>query len=120
MFRIHQILLAVAAAGALNGQITQLDLHFQSRDVDFSSANATKPFKSGTTFPSVCAVGEMFFMLNAPAGANLYGCTSLNAWTLESTPGGGAPGASMASQLGDFAVARSSATVLTIGANCSL
>jgi len=46
MFRIHRILLIIGAAGALHGQITQLDLHFQSRDIDFSTSNATKPFKS--------------------------------------------------------------------------
>jgi hypothetical protein len=121
MYRIHRILLLAVVAGALHGQITQLDLHFQSRDIDFSTANATKPFKSGASLPSVCGIGEMFFALNAPAGANLYGCTSLNGWTLESTSGsGGGSGASMASQLGDFAVARTSATVLTIGANCSV
>jgi hypothetical protein len=121
MFRIHQILLLGVVAGMLHAQITQLDLHFQSRDIDFSAATATKPFKSGTTFPSVCAVGEMFFLLNAPAGSNLYACTSLNAWTLEAPSGsGGGSGASMASQLGDFAVTRTSATVLTIGANCSV
>src|ERR1700731_1584475 len=120
MFRIHRILLGVVAAGALHGQITQLDLHFQSRDVDFSTANSTTPFKSGTSLPSVCSVGQMFFVLNAPAGANLYGCTSLNGWTLESTSGSGGSGAFMARQLGDFAVVSSSGTVLSIGANFSL
>jgi hypothetical protein len=189
MCRIHQILLIILGAGALHGQITQLDLHFQSKDVDFSTANATKPFKSGTPLPSLCGVGEMFFKTDGPAGANLYGCTSLNTWTLEqpslpsvtgnsgklmttdgtsllftalggdisgppasvavtqiqgrpvasTAPGsgqalawnastlrwepqtisGGGGGASMASQLGDFAVTRSSATALAIGANCS-
>ena len=120
MFRFKQTLLLIGAAGALNAQITQLDLHFQSRDVDFSTANSTAPFKSGTSLPSICSVGQMFFMLNAPAGSNLYGCTSLNGWTLESTSGSGGSGASMASQLGDFAVVSSSGTVLSIGANCSV
>jgi len=120
MFRSHLILLIAGAASALHGQITQLDLHFQSRDVDFSTANSTAPFKSGASLPSVCSAGQMFFLLNAPAGANLYGCTSLNGWTLESTSGSGGSGASMASQLGDFAVVSSSGTVLSIGANCSL
>jgi hypothetical protein len=189
MHRAHRFLWIPFCAGLLNGQITQLDLHFQSRDVDFSTAAATKPFKSGTSFPSSCAVGEMFFKTDTAAGANLYGCTSLNAWTLEqgiyppvsgnsgkvmttdgtslmfgslggdisgpasavavtqiqgrpvsaAAPGsgqalawnaaasrwepqtlsGGGPSATMASQLGDFAVTRSSATVLTIGSNCS-
>jgi len=120
MVRIHQILLAAVTSGALYGQITQLDLHFQSRDVDFSAATATKPFKSGSSFPSVCAVGEMFFKIDGPAGANLYGCTATNAWTLESTSGGSSGGASMVSQLGDFMVARTSSTILSMGANCSL
>jgi hypothetical protein len=191
MFRIHQIML-FAVAASLHGQITQLDLHFQSRDVDFSTANATKPFKSGTSLPAVCGIGEMFFLQNAPAGANMYGCTSVNGWTLEQTnlpsvtgnsgnilttdgssllfsplggdisgspgtvtvtqiqgrpvssaapssgqalawnatalqwqpqtisSGGSGSGASMASQLGDFAVTRTSATSLSIGANCSV
>lgn len=190
MLRIQRILFAAVAAGALHGQITQLDLHYQGRDVDFSTANATKPFKSGTGFPSICAIGEMFFKVDGPPGANLYGCTSLNSWTLEQTsyptltgnsgkvmttdgtslmfgslggdisgpvgaatvtqiqgravssaaPGSGQAlawnasttrwepqtisgsggGATTASQLGDFAVTRTSATVLTIGANCSV
>jgi hypothetical protein len=175
----------------LYGQ-TQVDLRLQSKSIDFSAANATKPFKSGTVFPSVCGVGEMFNKLDAPAGANLYGCTSLNTWTLETgggspgvsgnsgkvlttdgttlffgslggdisgpatsasvtqiqgrpvsaaapasgqalawnaitsrwepqtvAGGGGGSGATMANQLGDFAITRSSASVLTIGANCS-
>ena len=42
MFRIQKILLVLVAAGVLHGQTTQLDLHFQSRDVDFSTANATQ------------------------------------------------------------------------------
>ena len=83
MFGFHRFLFVAFATGALHAQITQLDLHFQSRDVDFSSANATKPFKSGITLPSVCGIGEMFFKVDGAAGANLYGCTALNAWTLE-------------------------------------
>ena len=195
---MRQLIIYVAScAGILWGQ-TMVDLRTQSKSIDFSGANATKPFKSGTVFPSTCAVGEMFYKLDAPAGANLYGCTSVNAWTLEqSSPGSGLPsvsgnagrvlgtdgttaswnalggdiggpagsvtvtqiqnrpvsaaapssgqalawnastnrwepstvgttgggtgsGASMASQLGDFAVTRASASTLNIGANCSI
>ena len=118
MFRFSQLLCPMLGAGLVYGQITQLDLHFQTKDVDFSTANATKPFKSGTTLPSVCSVGEMYFKQDAAAGANLYGCTSVNAWTLEQTSSGSG-GATMAAQLGDFAVTRTSATALSIGANCS-
>ena len=120
MFRIDRFLLLALSAGVLHSQITQLDLHYQTRDVDFSSATATKPFKSGATLPALCGIGEMFYLLNAPPGANVYGCTSLNSWTLEqSSGGGGGSGASMASQLGDFAASRASAAVLTIGPSCS-
>lgn len=83
MLRIRPILLLAVNIGLLCGQVTQLDLRYQSKNVDFSGANATKPFKSGAILPSLCAVGEMFFKTDAPSGANLYGCTALNAWTLE-------------------------------------
>ncbi|HEY6393515.1 MAG TPA: hypothetical protein VIX89_19690 [Bryobacteraceae bacterium] len=70
------------AFGLAHGQ-TMVDLRTQSKSVDFSSANATKPIKSGTVFPSICSVGEIFYKSDAPAGANVYGCTATNAWTLE-------------------------------------
>ena len=87
----------------------------QSRDVDFSGSSATKPFKSGTGLPSSCGQGEMYYRMDATAGMNVYGCTATNSWTLEQGP----PAASMASQLGDFAVTATSATTLAIGAGCS-
>ncbi len=114
---ISRILLFVtfAGVGALYGQLTQLDLRMQSRDVDFSGASATRPFKSGTGLPSSCGQGEMYYRLDAAAGMNVYGCTAANSWTLEQGP----PAASMASQLGDFGVTRTNATTLAIGAGCS-
>jgi len=113
----HSLLLALVSCGLLHGQITQIDLRLQSRDVDFSAATTTKPFKSGTSFPSTCSVGEMFYKQDAVAGANLYACTSPNLWTVQSGAGGGA---TMASLLGDFAVTRTSASTLAIGGNCSV
>ncbi len=187
---MHRSLLVAFYAATLYGQ-TQVDLRTQSKSVDFSGANATKPFKSGTVFPSVCSVGEIFYKIDAPAGTNLYACTSLNAWTLETSGsppvtgnsgkvlttdgaalsfsslsgdisgpvsavsvgqiqgrvvssaapasgqalvwnastnrwepqnvagGGGGSGATMASQLGDFAITRTNGSTLTIGANCT-
>ena len=115
MHLMHRLLFALLYCGSLHGQLTQIDLRLQSRDVDFSAATTTKPFKSGTSFPSTCSVGEMFYKQDALAGANLYACTSANLWTLQS----GAGGATMASLLGDFAVTRTSATTLAIGGNCS-
>jgi hypothetical protein len=81
---MHRSLLVAFCAATLYGQ-TLVDLRTQSKSVDFSGANATKPFKSGTVFPSICSVGEMFYKSDALAGANLYACTSLNAWTLETS-----------------------------------
>jgi hypothetical protein len=179
---------------------TMIDLRTQSKSVDFSGANTTKPLKAGTVLPSTCGVGEMFYLTSAPPGSNVYGCVSQNTWSLEgngSSSGGGttlppvtgnagdvlttdgtniiwtalggdlsgAPGsvtvkqlqglpvtsgtpatgqvltwtgsswtpetpssgggggttsgATMASQLGDFLVTRTSSTTLSIGANCS-
>jgi hypothetical protein len=114
MFICRGLLIAIFA-GALYGQLTQVDLRLQSRDVDFSGASATKPFRSGSGLPSTCGQGEMYYRQDAAAGMNVYGCTATNSWTLEQGP----PAASMASQLGDFAVTRTSATTLAIGANCS-
>jgi hypothetical protein len=109
------VLAMLGGAGALPGQLTQIDLRLQSRNVDFSAASATKPFRSGTGLPSTCGLGEMYYRMDAAAGMNVYGCTAANTWTLEQGPGA----ASMASQLGDFAVTLTSPTTLAIGANCS-
>ena len=78
----HALLVGAWLIGFADGQITQLDLRTQSRDVDFSGASTTKPFKAGTVLPATCAVGEAFFQTNATAGMNLYGCTAVNSWTL--------------------------------------
>jgi len=187
MYRFIRASICLLAFGIAHGQ-TMVDLRTQSKSVDFSLANATKPFKSGTVFPSICSVGEIFYKSDAPAGANVYACTATNAWTLEgqglpavsgnagkslSTDGvnitwnalggdvagpiasatvtqiqgrsvsaappssgqaliwntganrwepqavAGGGGATMASQLGDFAIARTTASTLTIAANCS-
>ncbi|HLK18844.1 MAG TPA: collagen-like protein [Bryobacteraceae bacterium] len=67
-------------AGTVFGQ-TLVDLKNQSKTVDFTGATTTKPFKSGTVLPATCTVGEAFYQTSAPAGANLYTCTSANAWT---------------------------------------
>lgn len=67
---------------------TRVDLKTQGKNVDFTAATSTKPFKSGTALPAGCSVGEVFFKTDASAGRNWYACTSVNVWTLES---GGMP-----------------------------
>jgi hypothetical protein len=69
---------------------TLLDLKSQGRNVDFSGAVATKPFRVGTTPPASCNVGEAFFKSDAPPGSNLYTCTATNTWTPQSGSGGSA------------------------------
>src|SRR5581483_9222120 len=98
-------LLALVVAVAF-GQI-QLDLRTQSKSVDFSAASATKPFKTGTSLPASCNVGEAFFKTNATAGSNFYACTATNSWSLQ----GGAGAVSLG---GDLSGSASSATVVQI------
>ena len=78
-----------AAIVTIQGQ-TLLDLKSQGRNVDFSGAIATKPFRVGAALPATCNIGEAFFKSDAPPGSNLYTCTAPNTWTVQSGPGGGA------------------------------
>ncbi len=68
------------AAASLLGQ-TQVDLHTQSKDVDFSTALLTRPAKLNAGQPATCSVGEMYFDTSAAAGTNVFACTSANTWT---------------------------------------
>ena len=117
--RLIQTLPALLLAGFAFGQ-TQLDLRTQSKSVDFSSSPSTRPVQVGTTLPTSCQTGQLFFKSDAADGSNLYGCTATNAWAVQSG-GTAVPGtpATMISQLGDLQVTRTSNAVLTIGANCS-
>ncbi len=75
------ILIAAWLIRTASGQ-TQVDLRTQSKSVNFSAANSTQPFQSGTVLPATCLVDQAFFQTNAPAGLNLYGCTAVDSWTL--------------------------------------
>jgi hypothetical protein len=94
---------------------TLIDLRSQSKNIDFSTAATTRPFKSGTALPATCSVGAMFYLTNATAGSNLYGCTASNVWTPEI----GSAGVPSASQLTDLAAGLGTQNTLTIGATCS-
>jgi len=112
LFRLVELIVPLLAASAFVDGQTQVDLAAQSKNVDFSAALFTKPAKAGTAIPSSCTVGEVFFKTDAAAGQNLYGCTSANTWSPLGAAGTG-------SQLGDFAVANTSASVQMLGASCS-
>ena len=47
---------------------TRVDLRTQARDVDFSGAASTKPFKTGTSLPATCAAGGDVFQERCAAG----------------------------------------------------
>jgi len=79
LFRVW--LQPVLGLTALHAQ-TLIDLRTQTKSVDFSSATSTKTSQTGAVLPSACSVGATFFNTAAPAGHNLYGCTSANTWTL--------------------------------------
>ncbi|HEY1754497.1 MAG TPA: hypothetical protein VGG72_03820 [Bryobacteraceae bacterium] len=88
MYKLTWLALMAVAASAQ----TQVDLKIQSKSVDFSGANPTKPMATGTALPATCSSGQMFFITTAIAGQNLYGCTAANTWTLEAGGSGGGGG----------------------------
>ena len=47
---------------------TQVDLRTQSRNVDFSAAASTRPFKTGSDLPTSCSMGDLFFRSSVAAG----------------------------------------------------
>ena len=75
--------LLLALAGLPLAAQTQIDLHTQAKNIDFTAANSTQPIKIGTVLPATCAPGDMFFKTNAQAGANLYGCAAANTWSAQ-------------------------------------
>jgi hypothetical protein len=62
---------------------TRIDLQSQSKTVDFSSAQSTKPMKSGSILPGVCSTGEMYFLLSAVVGQNIYTCIAQIVWAAQ-------------------------------------
>ena len=67
---------------------TKISLKAQAKDVDFSTAEATKPAKTGVSLPATCEVGELFFKTDSAPGENIYGCTAQNTWTLQAEQSG--------------------------------
>src|SRR5277367_5106425 len=76
------ILVGTGLLGMVEGQQTKVNLGSQSKNVDFSGADMTKPVKMGTTLPATCSIGEGFFQSGVSGGLNLYGCAATNSWTL--------------------------------------
>ena len=75
-----------------------------------AQATTARAVKFGTTLPSTCYAGDIFFNTNAPAGANLFACVAPNTWvtqTLASLAGDvtGSPGANTVTQIQGNSVA---------------
>lgn len=86
-------------AASLAQAQTSVDLRTQSRNVDFSTAASTRPVKTGSSLPAICAVGELFFLSSGSSGENLYGCTATNTWTRQSAASGLPPMAGHANKV---------------------
>jgi hypothetical protein len=93
---------------------TQVNVKFQTKDLDLSAAKAVIPFPTGANLPALCTTGSMYFNSAAPAGANLFGCVATNTWAAQAGNGGGTSSTS-----GLFAAQQSSGVVLTVGGGCS-
>jgi hypothetical protein len=61
---------------------TTINLATQSRNADFSAFPFTRPVSVGTSLPSTCLVGQLFFNSAAAAGTNLLSCVSQNIWAV--------------------------------------
>ncbi len=73
-------------AGQGYGQ-TAIDLRTQSKSVDFSGAQTTKPVRMVSPLPATCQVGELFLL--SGAAVKLYGCTTASSWLPVQMSGGG-------------------------------
>ncbi len=74
-------ILCFSYAHRLEGQ-TLINLGAQGRNIDFANAVETRPTKVGTSLPSTCSTGDLFFNTSGTAGQNLFGCASPNVWAL--------------------------------------
>ena len=97
---------------------TTIDLRTQSKSVDFSQASATKPYKTGTSLPATCEVGEAFFDLSEVAGSNLHLCTATDTWSKVS--GGGIAGPAGSAQFGVAVFSDTTGSVLAEGTGCTI
>src|SRR3954463_3231390 len=69
----------LAALGDSHAQ-TLINLGTQSRNIDFTGAQATRPIKTGSSLPTTCSTGDFFLNTTAAAGQNLFSCMA-NSWT---------------------------------------
>jgi hypothetical protein len=90
---------------------TRVSVRGQARDFDLSQASSSRPAPVLTTLPATCSLGEVVIKADAPAGRNLYVCTSTDTW---SEQGGGVDSSAVL----PFTVSRTNGSTLSLGNNC--
>lgn len=108
--------LMLCATASLALSQTRLDLRSQGKTVDFTTANFTRPVKSGVTLPATCQLADLFFQTSAQPGSNLFGCVAPNTWILQSTGSSGTGSSGTSAPMG---VVLSTTNTLTVGSTCS-
>ncbi len=83
MFCLRNLRFAVGLMTLPLAAQTQVDLHSQSKGVDFQNAPYTRPIRTATVLPATCTVSELILVTSAPPGANIYACLSANTWVPE-------------------------------------
>lgn len=76
---IAMVLMISAGQPGLKGQ-TRVDMARQGKNVDFASADKTRPFKVGSSLPAQCEPGEVFFKTNEMPSQAVYVCGPENSW----------------------------------------
>jgi hypothetical protein len=108
--------IGAAVAASLLNAATKIDVKTQTKNVDLAGAMSVRPFRTGAVLPLRCQPGEMFFKTDATPGANSYGCTATDTWTVQgqstSAGGGTATGAPLQ-------VTRTDNTELVVGSDCT-
>jgi hypothetical protein len=68
--KTFKLILIASSIVVLHGQ-TQIDLRTQSKRIDFSGAQSTKPIKAAAVLPATCVEGEMVLLQTAVPGRNV-------------------------------------------------
>jgi len=81
-----KVLMFLLLCGAVSAQQpTSLNLAQQGKNPDFAAMPFTRPVTVGTSLPTTCTIGQLYFNSAASAGSNLYECSSANTWVVIGT-----------------------------------
>lgn len=66
---------------------TKISIENQAKSFGFLSPPFSKPLRSGASLPPACVIGELFFLLTAPAGNSIQVCHQENVWAPQGSAG---------------------------------